>query len=402
MRVLYFARTLTVCGIEPHIMTLGRGMMAAGWEVALASDGGDNAGPHGVEWFTSHGFRHYKVAFPSPEKPAANLGRALKSPVDVRSAIADFRPDLIHVHYRVTSVYARIAQLLYKVPFVTTLHLTHIPHGRLHRLASYWGKLTIAISDETRDYLQSAFGVDESRIRLVHNGVDDSYYRPASPVERLAARRKLGVEPEPAVVALIGRMSRAKAHDVFLRALARLRQQGCRVVALLAGVSIEGDTAWRDAMQAMAADLGVADQVRFLGFVEARDVCWAADLTVLPSRQEGFPLVVIESMLSGVVPIRTPAGGASQQIDDGQNGFIVPFEDSDSLSDRIRLLIEDSDLRRQMAAAARKKALSSFSAAAMVKKTLDVYGEILPCAGAPGRDGWPTSAVAGDQTPAYK
>ena len=83
---------------------------------------------------------------------------------------------------------------------------------------------------------------------------------------------------------------------------------------------------WGDKMREYAKGAGIAGQVQFLGYTDSRHVLWASDVCVLPSRQEGFAVAIIEAMLCGVVPIRTPAAGAAEQIDDGTNGFIVPFE----------------------------------------------------------------------------
>ncbi|MGI9069869.1 MAG: glycosyltransferase family 4 protein [Bryobacteraceae bacterium] len=379
MRILHLVRTLTVGGIEPHLMTLGRGLQAVGCEVAIASDGGNGSHSHGIDWFTSHGFRHYLVAFPGPDMNAAILRRAVQSALNFRSAVEDFRPDLIHVHYRATSVYAQIAQLAAGIPFVSTLHIIPIPSGSLYRSVSFWGEHTIAISSEVRKYLKSAFEVKESRIRLIHHGVDTDPYRPPTRGERQAARDKFDVTSAPLVIAMLARMSWEKGHDLLLKALACLREQGYRPVALLAGVSISGETQWRDAMVKMASQLGCADQVRFLGYADARDVLWSSDISVLPSRWEGFGLAVVEAMLCGLVPVRTPAAGASDQIDDGENGFIVPFESSESLAQRLKVLIQEEGLRHQMALAARAKALSKFSATGMVTKTLNVYEDVLNC-----------------------
>jgi glycosyltransferase involved in cell wall biosynthesis len=83
-------------------------------------------------------------------------------------------------------------------------------------------------------------------------------------------------------------------------------------------------------------------------------------------------------MLCGVVPIRTPAAGATEQIDDGVNGFITPFNDSKGLSDRLDALLNDTERRTTMSAATLEKAREKFSAKAMVDKTLAVYNEVIP------------------------
>lgn len=376
MRVLHLVRTLSVGGIEPHIMTLSKGLMSAGWEVAIASDGGIGNTPHDIRWFEASGVRHYRVPFPGPGMPWWRLGAAASiSFARLKFAVGEFCPDLIHVHYRATSTYAKGMQLLHGIPFVSTLHMTGIPCGIVHRTASFWGCRAIAISSEVREYLKFAFRVRDSRIRLIHNGADDTYFRPPSPAEKLQARRVLGVPPGMKVIAMIARMSREKGQDILLEAMARMGTQGQKSLALLAGVSIDGDTMWRDEIQARAARMGLVEYVRLLGFTETRTLLWASDVLVLPSRQEGFPMAIVESMLCGVVPIRTPAAGAREQIQDGTDGFIVPFDDSATLALRITSVLSEDNLRTCLGNAAVRKARRCFSAATMVSKTIHVYQE---------------------------
>jgi glycosyltransferase involved in cell wall biosynthesis len=358
-------------------MTLGKGLTAKHCEVALASDGGIGNHTHGSDWFEAAGFRHYKVNFPGPGSVARSLGRMPAGLLQLGTVVKDFRPDVIHVHYRATSIYARVMTALHSVPFVSTLHMTGIPAGRFHRMTSFWGRRAIAISQEVRDYLSGAFGVEESRIRLVHNGADETYFRPPTALERYQARESLNIPTGIPVIAMAARMSREKGHDVLLEAMARMRQRNQDSLALLAGVSIEGDTTWRDEVMRRAVRMGLSDRIRLMGYMDTRQLLWASDVSVLPSRQEGFPMAVVESMLCGVVPIRTPASGAKEQIAHGEDGFLIPFDNSEALADTLTLVLNDAGLRDRIGTHAVAKARKSFSAASMVSKTMAIYREAL-------------------------
>ncbi|ARA93333.1 hypothetical protein AWN76_009270 [Rhodothermaceae bacterium RA] len=138
-------------------------------------------------------------------------------------------------------------------------------------------------------------------------------------------------------------------------------------------------------MQALARRHGVADQVHFPGFTDARTALWAADVLVLPSRREGLPMAVVEAMHCGVVPVRTPAGGHHEQIRDGVTGFLVPFDDAAALTDRLAPLLTDEALRDRMARAARQHALAHFTVDAMTRRTLQLYRAALPAVAEPPR-----------------
>lgn len=353
------------------MMTLALGLRNQGCEVAVASSGQVQEHFHGPGWFEAHGIRHFDVPFPAYSRLRRDLGRALGAVAALGRAVKAFRPDIMHVHWRSTSPYARAVSAWHGLPFVSTIHLEQIPAGA-YRFISFWGSRVIAVSSETRRLLVDSFGVDPARIRIVYNGADPEWFRPPNEEERRGARQALGLRGDEKVVCLIGRLERVKGHDVLLRALGRLRRKGMKVKAVFAGSGGE-----REQITALASREGVLDDLVMPGYADTREVLWASDVCTLPSRVEGFPLVVVEAMLCGVVPIRTPAGGATDQIDDGVNGFIVPFDDDDSLAERIRMLLENDGLRGRMAHHARLKALRCFTTDRMVSATRKVYEEVL-------------------------
>ena len=85
------------------------------------------------------------------------------------------------------------------------------------------------------------------------------------------------------------------------------------------------------------------------------------DLLALPSRVEGFGLVVAEAAAAGVPCVRTDSGGHSETVIDGKTGFVVPIDDLDAFSDRLDRLLVDADLRQRMGHAAREHALAHFT-----------------------------------------
>ena len=99
---------------------------------------------------------------------------------------------------------------------------------------------------------------------------------------------------------------------------------------------------------------------------------WAADVLVLPSRLEGFALVVVEAMCAGLVVIRTPSGGAADQIVDGQTGLIVPFDDVPSLARAISRLT-DPEERARLCVGSVARARTRFTRSGMVRSLLSVY-----------------------------
>jgi glycosyltransferase involved in cell wall biosynthesis len=263
--------------------TLGQGLMARGWQVALASAG--RTGDHnlGPEWFSQQGIDHFLIPFPLKTRRLQTTYDFARSAVSTNLIARHYRPDIMHVHWRSTSPYAQLVSKIQKVPFVTSLRLEGIPAGHLQRGLSFWGERTIAISTETHQYLVQTFGVPPAKIRTIYHGVDETHFRPPTGLERNKMREELQLAPEDFVVCLIGRLADKKGHDILIKALAKLKSQGVYIKALFAG---EGGR--ENYFRQLALEAGVDDLVQFLGFREVRGILWASDVIVLPSRIEGF------------------------------------------------------------------------------------------------------------------
>jgi glycosyltransferase involved in cell wall biosynthesis len=367
-RVLLVARVLDSSGVTTHILTLAQGLMSMGWEVAVASGGQVGDHSYGPQRFEENGIPHFYIPFPNRSLTAKNFINGLRTYWKINSLIKSFLPQIIPS----TSPYIRAIQLLHKIPFLSTIHLQGMPTGLTYRLGAFWGDKAIAISAETRKYLIENYKVLPSKICVVYNGVDESYFIPPSEEDYWKARQSFGLNQQDKVVSLLARLEYTKGHDVLIKAISLLRAKGLDVIALFAG---EGTCAKAFAQQSV--EYGVADLVRQVGHVDSRQVLWASDVSVLPSRVEGFPIVVVESMLCRVVPIRTPAAGAYDQIQDGVNGFIVPFDDPETLALRLEQLFTERQLKNKMAENALISAKNKFTRQLMLEKTVSVYQEIL-------------------------
>jgi glycosyltransferase involved in cell wall biosynthesis len=147
-----------------------------------------------------------------------------------------------------------------------------------------------------------------------------------------------------------------------------LKERGYEITTLCAGTG-----GYEREIEELAEELGIRDSVQFLGFTEPRRVYWASDLIALPSRREGFACATAEAMLCGTVPIRTPTAGASDQIDDGETGFIIPFGAPSELARHIQYLLNNPVRRRRMGKQAHSVAVERFSIKSSVDKIESIY-----------------------------
>ena len=172
------------------------------------------------------------------------------------------------------------------------------------------------------------------------------------------------------VVAMVASLEERKNHPLLLDAMATLPAGRRPVRAILAG------SGWGDHVPNLLRGIesrGLNGTVLYLGQQTAKTVYHASDALVLPSLHEGFGLVIIEAMLCGLVPIRTPGPGDVEQIKDGETGLIVPFGRPDVLAERLRRLADDDVWRQGMAAAALADARTRFSRQRMADDILTLY-----------------------------
>lgn len=178
-----------------------------------------------------------------------------------------------------------------------------------------------------------------SRVHIVHCGVDPTEFVPR-------AHRARGYR-----LLFTGRLAAVKGLPILLEALARLAPRHPAIELVLAG-----DGPDRAALERRAAELGVADRVRFLGYQsseQVRALLQGADVFALPSFAEGVPVVLMEAMASGVPVVATRIAGITELVEDGVSGYVVPPGDVDALVDAIDPLLSDSELRARFGAAGR-------------------------------------------------
>jgi glycosyltransferase involved in cell wall biosynthesis len=188
--------------------------------------------------------------------------------------------------------------------------------------------------------LAAGWGVDPGRVTVVENATPELGVLPS----RAEARGSLGIEGPMLVSA--GRLSAAKALDVALRALAAA--EGVTLV-------VAGDGPERESLERLAAELGLAERVRFVGPLPRDEVLAlyvAADAALLSSAWENFPHSVVEALAVGTPVISTAVGGVPEVVEDGVNGLLVPSGDVDALAGAIRRLTAEPGLRERLAAAA--------------------------------------------------
>lgn len=373
MRVLMLARYLPPAGSTTHIYTLSSGLVERGHEVVVGSAGHD--GSRGAiviyEQSVSDGIRH--VRFPFPLTPDfGRLGRLkqglsylVTAPLSLYR-IARIRPDVIHVHYPVTSYLAAVYRLLTGTRFISTHHASDIPKHPLHRRAD----IAVAISQKLRDELIRDYGYEPACVRLIHHGISPARFGNLKDTGRAAALEAVGLSHarDKTVIGYLGAIAQHKGLDILLRAVAGL--DASRLHLVIVG---DGESAW---LRALVSEYGCEESVSLFGFSRPEPFYAAIDVFVLPSRKEAFGLAAAEAMMSGALTVRSYGGGASDQIDDGVTGFVFENGNADQLRTILDKLIRDPSTAAAIAARGQEFALKDFGADQMLDRIESEY-EIL-------------------------
>lgn len=294
--------------------------------------------------------------------------------------------DVVHVHSGPDRKVGQLAALLTRTPVVGHLHSpwAHLRpmHGETAgALIRTWSggkaRLRRAVEAQTvRHYVAAGgevaafhLGLVAAPIATADNGIDVARFSPPTAATRRQARAELGVSDDVPLLVCVGRLAAGKGQAELITLLADLPSSQLLLV---------GDGAERAALKRLAASVGVADRVLFVG---ARDdvaaLLAAADLFVLASVSEGLPLAVLEAMASELPVVAYALPGLRGVITEGIDGRLVPLGERGLLTDAIAGVLDDDQRRARMAAAARATVTTRFDARLMVRRTEAVYDTVL-------------------------
>jgi glycosyltransferase involved in cell wall biosynthesis len=208
-------------------------------------------------------------------------------------------------------------------------------------------------------------GISADRVVVIGNGLADSAFARTPPA--------LPRRPELLRVGMIARMNaQSKNHGSFLRAAACLRGRFPNIEFVLVG-----DGPLRPELERQADDLGIRDQVRFLG--DRRDIpaiLASIDVSVLPSVSESLSNVILESMAAGVPVVASRIGGNVELIESNR-GILVEPDDDTRLASAVEILLGNSDRRAEIGQNAKKFVQSNFTIAHMQERHEELYCQLL-------------------------
>ncbi len=296
----------------------------------------------------------------------------MRNALDVFSALelADFvrrnNVEIIHAHLARDYPLAAIAARLAGKPYVLTRHVL-FPLKRFQKLVLKNVCGIIAPSNAIAESLEKQNLFPPGKIEIIRYGID---------VEHFSQTEKK--RNENFTVGTIGHLAPIKGHDIFIRAAEIVLKDQPDVRFIIVGEDKSKTGKNRRELEEQIAKSGLDSKISLAGWTDdVRPFLQKFDLFVSAARAEAFGLVIVEAMLHEIPVIATRSEGASEIVEDGASGILVPNEDAESMAKAILQLFVDRDKRQRLSENGLKRVCEHFSLARMVSKTEEFYRRTL-------------------------
>ena len=374
-RVVIGIPCLLVGGTEVHTLSLGKALRSGGYDVSVCCYHEHDAGM--VSTFRDSGIPVDLLNVPRAKSRIRSL---LAQPLarSFSQLLSRRRPDVVHIQYMTPGVTPVVVAKAVAVPrIVATVHVTASHYGSRRWIpkvvASRLCDAFICVSKTAEAsffkeppalFEESAWG-EGRRHFTIHNCV-----------ELPAEQSEIGEEPSGRLcVGIVGRLDSYKGHDVLLDAMSRVIRRFENASLLCVG---DGDR--REALQAQAKRLGIAEHVIWAGRVPPDQVpsyLRQMDVVAMPSRPglEGFGLAAAEAMAHGKPVVASDVDALAEVVGSGleAGGLLVPPMDSAALASALEALLSDERKRATLGAAGRQRVENLFSSKAFAERHLRLY-----------------------------
>ncbi|MDZ7877824.1 MAG: glycosyltransferase family 4 protein [Saprospiraceae bacterium] len=357
-------------GAQIHILDLAISLHKRGHDVHVLT------GTFGElnQWLTEAGVPN--THFPSLTRQISPL-RDIQCFLKLRTFIKQFKPDIVASHSSKAGIIVRLVCFFMQIPNTFTVHgwsfegsSSRLSQGAffiIEKIMGFFSHKLITVADTGYDLALKHRTVSPQKLVTIYNGVRD--------FGENTAKKSIYTEGGNSCVKMVmaARFQVQKDHETLVKALIPLKNASFHLEFLGDGTETLAH------IQSLVHENGLTEKVRFVGFTsEVVNYLRHADICLLVSHSEGLPLSILEAMSIGLPIIASNVGGVSKQVKQGYNGFLVERKDIEDLTEKIKLLMNNPTLRREMGKNSRSLYENEFQLDKMVDKTLDVYQSILP------------------------
>jgi glycosyltransferase involved in cell wall biosynthesis len=272
--------------------------------------------------------------------------------------------DVIHAHLPNAHLLAGMLGKLTETPALATVH------GRYLNIRDFEiQKITqthVHLVAKSAYFQAIGMGIPASKLHFIPNGADTEVFRPTDKSNYLHSIA--GIPPDTPLVGFVGRLSREKGPDVFVKIAGIVRKtlENCHFILV-------GEGPMRENLRETIDNNGLHGYVHMVGLQDDMPRVYASlDLMVLTSHSEAMPLAIIEAMASGLPVIATNVGGVIDMIEAGYTGFLNNLDDLEGMANNVITLMSNRSMREEMGSAARKRAQKNFELSNSVNQMADL------------------------------
>lgn len=279
------------------------------------------------------------------------------------------KPDIVHVRLFPAILFVAIASLLLSknIQFIEeeTSPYNHRRSSKIFKLLdkfiySRYTKI-ICVSQQTQDSLLAWLPQLNKKSIVIPNAIPIPNFIPTNYPQKIDAL-------------FVGRLEKVKNANILLEAINLLKFKYQKQIK----VAIAGDGPLRKDLEEMVKKLKIDENIEFLGIRKDIDkLMFSSKMLVLPSKWEGLPITILEAMSRKLPVIATSVGGIPEVIENYKEGILIPPENPKELAKAINKLLDNKNLREELAENAYKKIKENYSIEQYAEKILDLYKQLI-------------------------
>ncbi len=378
IKIVRFQSRIVIGGPALHTFLLSKKLNNADYSTLLIG-GGTNSNEKSMESHAKN--EHIRIEL-IPE-----MGRAIHFYDDLLSLKRFYKilkrehPDIVHTHTAKAGAIGRIAAFFAGVPFVFHTFHGHVFHGYFGRLKSYFFVLferilakfssaIIVISDSQRKDIVDVYKIAHpKKVWTIPLGFEWDPFE--KDIEDFDLRKKFNISEDKYLIGIIGRIVPIKDHRLFLDiAIHLLKREKERFHFI-----IIGDGEDRQMLESLADRYGITDSVTFTGWQKANRALYESiDLVLLTSKNEGTPVTIIESLVSGTPVVASDVGGVSDIMNYYDPKNLISSREPD---DYIQRILEIKDINLKISAEIQTKIKEKYSAERLIRDITRLYSSFL-------------------------
>ena len=378
MHICHVITRLIIGGAQENTVLTCRGLVEQGHQVTLIA--GPETGPEGSLWDQAERTGGQLITVPMlcrAVRPLSDL-LALRQLQEIFGRI---QPDVVHTHSSKAGILGRSAAARADVRIIAhTIHgmsfnrtqpgLVQAFYRLVERHAARHTTALVTVADAMTDQAVAARIAPRDHFVTIRSGMDTDRFAPRADLRR-RYRQEWVVAKDEVVVGTIARLFENKGYEEILEAMpaAVARYPKLRFVWI-------GDGAHRSRYEQQLDVMGLRDRVHMVGLIDPNEVASQIngfDIVLHASRWEGLPRAVVQGLLTEIPAVSFDNDGAPEVVIPGETGILVPYGNTQQLTDAVVTLAKDADLRRNLGRCGRDRCAEIFDWRKMVADLDDLY-----------------------------